>query len=32
MEGRPDYPAIAAWMARLEARPAARPWLPDNTA
>jgi glutathione S-transferase len=32
MKARPDYPAIAAWMARLEARPAARAWLPDDTA
>ena len=32
MEARPDYPAVAAWMARLEARPAARAWLPDDTA
>ena len=32
MDGRPDYPAIAAWMGRLEARPAARAWLPDDTA
>ncbi len=30
MDERPDYPAIAAWMARLEARPMARAWLPDN--
>jgi glutathione S-transferase len=29
---RPDYPAVAAWMARLDARPAARAWLPDDTA
>lgn len=32
MSERPDYPAIAAWMARLEARPAARAWLPDDIA
>jgi glutathione S-transferase len=32
MDGRPDYPAIAAWMRRLDARPAARAWLPDDTA
>ena len=32
MDSRPDYPAIAAWMARLEARPAARACLPDDTA
>ena len=32
MDGRPDYPAVAAWMGRLEARPAARAWLPDDTA
>jgi glutathione S-transferase len=32
MDERPGYPAIAAWMARLEARPAARAWLPDDTA
>jgi glutathione S-transferase len=32
MDARPDYPALAAWMARLEARPAARAWLPDDTA
>ena len=29
---RPDYPAVAAWMARLDARPAARAWLPDDIA
>jgi glutathione S-transferase len=29
---RPDYPAIAAWMAWLDARPAARAWLPDDIA
>jgi len=29
---RPDYPAIAAWMARLDARPGAGAWLPDDTA
>lgn len=32
MDGRPDYPAVAAWMARLDARPAARAWLPDDIA
>jgi glutathione S-transferase len=32
MDERPGYPAIAAWMARLEARPAAGAWLPDDTA
>ena len=32
MDSRPDYPAIAAWMARLEARPGARGCLPDDTA
>jgi glutathione S-transferase len=32
MDGRPDFPAVAAWMARLDARPAARAWLPDDTA
>lgn len=32
MDGRPDYPAVAAWMGRLEARPAARAWLPDDMA
>lgn len=32
MNERPGYPAIAAWMARLEARPAAGAWLPDDTA
>jgi glutathione S-transferase len=32
MKERPGYPAIAAWMARLEARPAARAWLPDDIA
>jgi glutathione S-transferase len=32
MDARPDYPALAAWMARLEARPGARAWLPDDTA
>jgi glutathione S-transferase len=30
MEARPDYPAVAAWMARLDARPAARAWLADD--
>lgn len=29
---RPAYPAIAAWMTRLDARPAARAWLPDDVA
>ena len=32
MDERPGYPAVAAWMARLEARPAARAWLPGDTA
>lgn len=32
MDERPGYPAVAAWMARLEARPAARAWLPDDAA
>ena len=32
MAERPDYPAVAAWMARLEARPGARAWLPDDIA
>jgi len=32
MDSRPDYPAIAAWMARLEARPGADAWLPEDTA
>ncbi|KGF82525.1 glutathione S-transferase [Massilia sp. JS1662] len=32
MDERPGYPAIAAWMARLEARPGARTWLPDEIA
>jgi len=32
MDERPGYPAIAAWMARLDARPGARAWLPDDTA
>jgi glutathione S-transferase len=32
MDARPEYPAVAAWMARLDARPAARAWLPDDTA
>jgi glutathione S-transferase len=32
MDSRPDYPAVAAWMARLEARPGARGCLPDDTA
>ena len=32
MDERPGYPAMTAWMARLEARPAARAWLPDDTA
>ncbi|MCS0611999.1 glutathione S-transferase [Massilia kyonggiensis] len=32
MDERPSYPAIAAWMARLEARPGARTWLPDEIA
>jgi glutathione S-transferase len=32
MNERPEYPAIAAWMARLEARPGARTWLPDEIA
>lgn len=32
MNERPDYPAIAAWMARLAARPGARGCLPDDTA
>jgi glutathione S-transferase len=32
MNERPDYPAIAAWMARLEARPAALAWLPADIA
>ena len=29
---RPDYPAITAWMACLDARPGANAWLPDDTA
>jgi glutathione S-transferase len=32
MDARPDYPAVAAWMTRLEARPGARGCLPDDTA
>jgi glutathione S-transferase len=32
MDSRPDFPAIAAWMARLAARPGAGAWLPDDTA
>jgi glutathione S-transferase len=32
MGARPDYPAVAAWMARLAARPGAGAWLPDDTA
>jgi glutathione S-transferase len=32
MDERPGYPAVAAWMARLDARPGARAWLPDDTA
>jgi glutathione S-transferase len=32
MNERPGYPAIAAWMARLEARPSAGAWLPDDIA
>lgn len=32
MAARPDFPAVAAWMARLEARPAAKAWLPDDIA
>ena len=32
MDARPDYPAIAAWMARLAARPGARGCLSDDTA
>ena len=32
MDERPDYPAVAAWMARLEARPMARAWLTDDIA
>jgi glutathione S-transferase len=32
MDDRPDYPAVAAWMARLRARPGAGAWLPDDTA
>ena len=32
MAERPDYPAVAAWMARLEARPGACAWLPDDIA
>ena len=32
MDERPEYPAIAAWMARLDARPGANAWLPDDTA
>jgi glutathione S-transferase len=32
MNERPVYPAVAAWLARLEARPAARAWLPDDIA
>jgi glutathione S-transferase len=32
MTDRPEYPAVAAWMARLHARPAAQAWLPDDTA
>ena len=32
MSERPEYPAIAGWMARLEARTGARAWLPDDIA
>ncbi len=32
MDERPDYPAVAAWMARLESRPGASAWLPDDIA
>jgi glutathione S-transferase len=32
MDDRPDYPFVAAWLARLAARPAAMAWLPDDTA
>ncbi|MCS0581676.1 glutathione S-transferase [Massilia pinisoli] len=32
MRERPDYPAVAVWMARLAARPGAGAWLPDDTA
>ncbi len=32
MDERPGYPALTAWMARLEARPGARTWLPDEIA
>jgi glutathione S-transferase len=32
MDTRPDFPAVAAWLARLEARPGAHAWLPDDTA
>ena len=32
MDERPGYPAMTAWMARLEARPGARTWLPDEIA
>ena len=32
MDSRPDYHAVAAWMAGLEARPGARGCLPDDTA
>ncbi|WP_322399596.1 glutathione S-transferase [Massilia luteola] len=32
MDDRPAYPAVAAWMARLRARPGAGAWLSDDTA
>jgi glutathione S-transferase len=32
MDDRPAYAAVAAWMARLDARPGAGAWLPDDTA
>ena len=32
MDARPDYPAIAAWVARLQTRPGYRAWCPDDIA
>ena len=32
MDARPDYPAVAAWMARLQARPGYRAWCADDIA
>jgi len=32
MDARPDYPAIAAWMARLAGRPGYRAWCADDIA